>query len=103
MNKHNIRTSVSVIDDIQEPQLEPEKLEKENNMYDIIGMVADQYIVKTDKGLKRVKIKVSDNKRIGDQIKILSEAVHSRGIEFGGKLSEFFKVISINQVHTIFQ
>ncbi len=57
-----------VIDDVQEPQLEPEKSEKENNMYDIVGMVGDQYIVKTDKGLKRVKIKASDNKRIGDQI-----------------------------------
>jgi hypothetical protein len=48
---------------------ETDKLEKENNnMYDIVGMVGDQYIVKTDKGLKRVKIKASDNKRIGDQI-----------------------------------
>jgi hypothetical protein len=58
------------------------KLEKgNNNMYDIVGMVGDQYIVKhvgwikrsestnySDKGLKRVKIKASDNKRIGDQI-----------------------------------
>ncbi|KHE91801.1 MAG: hypothetical protein SCABRO_02456 [Candidatus Scalindua brodae] len=34
------------------------------------GLVVDQYIVKTDKDLKRVKIKASDNKRIGDQIKI---------------------------------
>jgi len=39
-------------------------------MYRIIGIIGDQYIVKTDKGLKRVKIKASDNKRIGDQIKI---------------------------------
>jgi len=39
-------------------------------MYKIVGMVRDQYIVKTDKDLKRVKIKASDNKRIGDQIKI---------------------------------
>ncbi len=39
-------------------------------MYDIVGMVGDQYIVKTDNGLKRVKIKTSDNKRVGDQIKI---------------------------------
>ena len=69
MNKNNIRIPVSVIDDVQESQLEPEKLEKENgNMYRIIGIIGDQYIVKTDKGLKRVKIKASDNKRIGDQI-----------------------------------
>ncbi len=39
-------------------------------MYRIIGIIGDQCIVKTDKGLKRVKIKVSDNKRIGDQIRI---------------------------------
>ena len=71
MNKNNIRIPVSVIDDVQESQLEPEKLEKENNhMYRIIGIIGDQYIVETDKGLKRVKIKASDNKRIGDQIKI---------------------------------
>jgi hypothetical protein len=37
-------------------------------MYGIIGMIGDQYIVKADKGLKRVKIKASDNKRIGDKI-----------------------------------
>jgi len=41
-----------------------------SNMYKIVGMVGDKYIVKTDKGLKRVKIKDSDNKRIGDKIKI---------------------------------
>ena len=39
-------------------------------MYDIVGMVGDLYIVKTDKGLERIKIKASDNKRIGDQIEI---------------------------------
>ena len=67
----NIRTPATVIDDVKEPQLEPEELEKENyNMYRIIGIIGDQYIVKTDKGLKRVKIKASDNKSIGDQIRI---------------------------------
>ena len=60
---------IYIIDDVQEPQLEPDKLEKENNnMYRIISIIGDQYIVKTDKGFKRVKIKASDNKRIGDQI-----------------------------------
>ena len=39
-------------------------------MYDIVDMVGDQYIVKTHKGLKRVKIKASDKMMIGDQIKI---------------------------------
>ncbi len=60
---------IYIIDDVQEPQLEPEKSEKgNNNMYDIVGLAGDKYIVKTDKGLKRVKIKASDKKRIGDQI-----------------------------------
>ena len=61
---------IYIIDDVQEPQLEPEKPEKEDNMYVIVGTVGDQYIVKTDKGLKRVRIKASDNKRIEDQIEI---------------------------------
>ncbi|MCP4261675.1 MAG: hypothetical protein GY774_29860 [Planctomycetes bacterium] len=62
---------MSTIDDVHVFQLELGKLEKEkNNLYDIVGMVGDQYIVKTDKGLKRVKIKALDNKRIGDQTKI---------------------------------
>ena len=39
-------------------------------MYDIVGKIGNEYVVKTHKGLKRVKIKTSDNKRIGDQIKI---------------------------------
>ncbi len=52
-------------------ECKPEKLEKgNNNRYRIIGIIGDQYIVKTSKVLKRVKIKSSDNKRIGDQIKI---------------------------------
>ena len=29
-----------------------------------------EYIIKTGKGLKRIKTKASDNKRIGDQIRI---------------------------------
>jgi hypothetical protein len=39
-------------------------------MYKIKGIIDSHYIIKTDKGLKRVKIKTSDNKRIGDKIKI---------------------------------
>ncbi|MCP4252278.1 MAG: hypothetical protein GY775_02520 [Candidatus Scalindua sp.] len=41
-----------------------------DDMYRIIGKIGNEYVVKTYKGLKRVKIKASDNKRIGDQIKI---------------------------------
>ena len=37
-----------------------------DHMYNIVGKIGNEYVVKTDKGLKRVKIKASDNKRIGD-------------------------------------
>ena len=71
MNKHNIETPVSVIDDVQEPQLEPEKLEKENNnMYRIIGIIDGHYIVRTPKGLKKVKVMKSNKKNVHDEIKI---------------------------------
>ncbi len=71
MNKHNIRTPATVIDDVQEPQLEPEELEVEdNNMYKIIGIIDGHYVVKTKKGLKKVKISVTDKKKINDEIKI---------------------------------
>lgn len=71
MNKHNIRTTVSVVNDIQEPQLEPENLETENNnMYKIIGIIDGHYIVKARKGLKKVKISGIDRKNINDEIKI---------------------------------
>jgi len=71
MNKHNIRTTVSDIDDAREPQPELEKLEKENNnMYRIIGIIDGHYIVKTLKGLKRVKISDTDKKKLNVEIKI---------------------------------
>ena len=41
-----------------------------DHMYSIVGKIGNEYVVKTHKGLKRVKIRPSDNKRIGDQIKI---------------------------------
>ena len=59
MNKHNIRTPVSVIDDIQEFHPEQEKSENENNnMYRIIGIIDGHYIIQSPKGLKKVKISV---------------------------------------------
>ena len=71
MNKNNIRIPVSVIDDVQEPQLEPEKLEKENNnMYRIIGIIDGHYIAQTPKGLKKVKVIKSNRKNVRDKIKI---------------------------------
>ncbi len=71
MNKHNIRTPASVIDDVQEPQFEQENLEKENNnMYGIIGIIDGHYIVQTPKGLKKVKVIKSNKKDVRDEIKI---------------------------------
>ena len=40
------------------------------NMYKIIGIVNNHYIVKTHKGLKKVKILGDDKKNINDEIKI---------------------------------
>ncbi len=55
---------IYLIDDVQEPQLEPDNLEKENNnMYRIIGIVDGHYVVKTPKGLKKVKIDVQNKKK----------------------------------------
>ncbi|TWU28904.1 hypothetical protein S225a_26960 [Candidatus Brocadiaceae bacterium S225] len=71
MNKNNIETSASVIDNVQESQLEQEELEKENsNMYRIIGIIDGHYIVQTHKGLKKVKVVGLDKKSINDDIKI---------------------------------
>ncbi len=51
--------------------VKPEKLEKENNnMYRILGLIDGHYIVKTCKGLKKVKISGTDKKNINDKIKI---------------------------------
>jgi len=41
-----------------------------DDMYRIIGIVEDHYIVKTHKGLKKVKISASDKKNINDEIRI---------------------------------
>jgi hypothetical protein len=54
MNKHNIGTPASVIGDVQEAQLEPEELEKENNnMYRIIGIMDGHYVVKNSERIKK--------------------------------------------------
>jgi hypothetical protein len=58
----------------QDPQQEIVQsiLEDLNNddMYKIIGIVDDHYIVKTHKGLKKVKIDMIKKKSINDEIKI---------------------------------
>ena len=41
-----------------------------HDMYRIIGIVDNHYIVKTHKGLKKVKISASDKKNINDEIRI---------------------------------
>ncbi len=41
-----------------------------DDMYRIIGIVDDHYIVKTHKGLKEVKIFGADKRNINDEIKI---------------------------------
>ncbi len=41
-----------------------------DDMYKIIGIVDDHYIVKTHKGLKKVKISGADKKNINDEIRI---------------------------------
>jgi len=41
-----------------------------DNMYKIIGIVDDHYIVKTHKGLKKVKLDMKKKKNINDEIKI---------------------------------
>jgi hypothetical protein len=70
MNKNHVYRKEEVKTDVLIPVVDSKSLDliDHSNMYKIVGMVGDQYIVKTDKGLKRVKIKASDNKRIGDQI-----------------------------------
>ena len=71
MNKHNIRTTTTVIDDVQKSHIESEELEKEdNNMYRIIGIIDGHYIVKTSKGLKKVKVFKANKKNVSDEIKI---------------------------------
>ena len=41
-----------------------------DDMYRIIGIVDDHYIVKTHKGLKKVKVSGEDKKDINDEIEI---------------------------------
>jgi len=59
-----------IVKSILEDPISASKNLNNDDMYDIVGKIGNEYVVKTLKGLKRVKIKVSDNKRIGDQIKI---------------------------------
>jgi len=66
---------VKKVETAQIPETIPAKtkvIEKifHNNLFKIIGIVDDHYIVKTHKGLKKVKISDTDKKNINDEIKI---------------------------------
>jgi hypothetical protein len=56
----------------QELKVVEEKKEviKDDGYYKIIGIVDGLYVVKTPKGLKKVKISGTDKKNINDEIKI---------------------------------
>ncbi len=76
MNKHNIRTPATVIEDVQKTHLEPKVLEKENsNMYKIVGIIDGHYIVQTPKGFKKVKKPGTDKKNISDKIRITEHII----------------------------
>ncbi len=72
MNKNHVYRKAEVKTDTSKDIVVSKVLVKINhsNMYKIVGIVGDEYIAKTDKGLKRVKINALDNKRIGDRIRI---------------------------------
>ena len=54
---------------IEDPRRTSKDL-NDDSMYRIIGIVGGHYIVKTHKGLKRVKISSTDKKNINDKIRI---------------------------------
>ena len=63
-------TQQEIVQSILEDPIQTSDDLNNDDMYDIVGLIGNEYVVKTHKGLKRVKVKASDNKRIGDQIKI---------------------------------
>ena len=71
MNKNHVYRKPVTVEENKESELEPKKLEKENNkMYIIVGIIDDHYIVETPKGLKKVKVIKINKKSIRDEIKI---------------------------------
>ncbi|MBC8554657.1 MAG: hypothetical protein H8D23_34025 [Candidatus Brocadiales bacterium] len=72
MNTNHVYRKKGVETDVLIPVGDPKSLDLINhsNMYKIVGIVGDQYIAMTEKGFKKVKVKASDNKKIGDQLKI---------------------------------
>jgi hypothetical protein len=71
MNKNHVYRKPATVEENREPQHEPEKLAMEgNNMYRIVGIIDGHYIVRTPKGLKKVKVIKSSKKNINDEIRI---------------------------------
>ena len=71
MNKNHVYRKPETVEKSRVSDLEPGKLEKEdNNMYTIIGIIDNHYIVQTSNGLKKVKIVKANKKNINDEIKI---------------------------------
>ena len=71
MNKNHVYRKPETVEENRKLQLEPEKSEKENNnIYRIVGIIDGHYVVKTPKGLKKVKVVESNKKNVRDEIKI---------------------------------
>jgi hypothetical protein len=71
MNKNHVYRKPETVEEKSELEPEPEKLKKENNnMYRIVGIIDDHYIVNTPEGLKKVKVTKSNKKNVRDEIKI---------------------------------
>ena len=59
-----------IVKSINEDPIKTSEDLNNDDMYRIIGIVDNHYIVKTHKGLKKVKISASDKKSINDEIRI---------------------------------
>ena len=71
MNKNHVYRKPATVEENREPQPEPEKSVMEaNNMYRIVGIIDDLYIVQTPKGLKKVKVSGNNKKNINDEIRM---------------------------------
>ena len=72
MNKNHVYRKEEVKTDVSEDVVKPKvsNLIEYSNMYRIVGIIDNHYIVNTSKGLKKVKIYGTDKKNINDEIKI---------------------------------
>ena len=63
-------TQHEIVKSILEDPIKTSEDLNNDDMYRIIGIVDDHYIVKTHKGLKKVKVSGEDKKDINDEIEI---------------------------------